>query len=133
MTDTLGQELTTVTLYERLGGAAGIRRIVDGAVAAHMENPVIRAHFEPYADQPERVEEIKRHLCDFFAAGSDGPDRYAGRSMAEAHRGMDITAEEYAAASQDILATMESLNHDSATRGEVRRILDTLEPEIVHK
>jgi hemoglobin len=127
------RDLNTVTLYEKLGGDAGIRRIVDGAIAAHLRNPVIRARFAPYEDRPDRVEEVKRHTCDFFAAGSGGPDRYRGRSMAEAHRGMNIDAAEYAAASDDILSTMKDLNYDGATRAEVHEILRALEADIVHK
>lgn len=129
---TLAQQLETVTLYERLGGAAGIRRIVDGAVAAHMRNPLIGHRFQPYADRPERVEEIKRHTCDFFAAGSGGPNTYRGRSMTEAHRGMQIDGPEYDAAADDILATMEALKHDAATRAQVEAILRSLKPEITH-
>ncbi|SDN79294.1 hemoglobin [Lutimaribacter pacificus] len=133
MQQSLAQNLTNVTLFERLGGAAGIRRIVDGAVAAHMQNPAIKARFLPYEDRPERVEEIKQHTCDFFAAGSGGPDRYQGRDMAEAHRDMDIDAAEYDAAADDILGTMDSLNYDEKTREEVHAILRSLKPDIVHK
>lgn len=132
MTRTIAQDLHDVTLYERLGAAAGIRRIVDGAVAAHMDNPLIGHRFQPYADQPERVEEIKQHTCDFFAAGSGGPDNYAGRSMTEAHRGMQIDAAEYDAAADDILGVMKSLNYDAQTRADVGTILESLKPEIIH-
>ncbi|MRU13835.1 group 1 truncated hemoglobin [Roseovarius sp. A21] len=133
MSQSLAHDLNTVTLFERLGGAAGIRRIVDGTVAAHMCNPVIKARFQPYEDQPERVEEIKQHTCDFFAAGSGGPDQYQGRSMAEAHRDMDIAAEEYEAAADDIMTTMTALNYDAALRDEVYGILQSLKDEIIHK
>lgn len=133
MPQSLAQHLTTVTLFERLGGAAGIRRIVDGAIAAHMRNPAIKARFLPYADRPERVEEVKQHTCDFFAAGSGGPESYQGRSMADAHRDMDIAKVEYEAAADDILTTMRTLNYDDTTRAEVHEILSSLEPDIVHK
>lgn len=132
MPQTLARQLQTVTLYERLGGAAGIRRIVDGAIAAHMENPVIGHRFQPYVDRPERVEEIKQHTCDFFAAGSGGPDTYTGRNMTEAHRGMEIDGAEYDAAADDILKTMEALNYDAETRAEAGAILDSLKPDIIH-
>ena len=104
MTSQLARDLQSVTLYQRLGGAAGIRRI----------------------------EEIKRHTCDFFAAGSGGPDDYRGRSMADAHRGMEIEATEYDAACDDILGTMRALHYDAPTRGEVGEILQSLKPEITH-
>ena len=31
------------SLFERLGGSAGINKLVDDIVGLHMENPVIRA------------------------------------------------------------------------------------------
>lgn len=133
MSMSLAQELNTVTLFERLGGAAGVRRIVDGAIAAHMCNPVIRERFEPYENRPEYVEEVKKHTCDFFAAGSGGPDNYRGRSMGEAHRGMNISAVEYDAASEDILNTMIALKYDGETRSMVQDILRSLADEILHK
>lgn len=132
MTPHVAEDLNDVTLYERLGGPAGIRRIVDGAVAAHMENPLICHRFAPYADQPERVEEIKAHTCDFFAAGSGGPDAYDGRSMRDAHCGMDIDAAEYDAAAGDILRTMDALRYDVKTCAAVGEILQSLKPEITH-
>ncbi len=132
MPPTLAEDLERVTLYERLGGAAGIRRIVDGTVAAHMENPVIGHRFQPYADRPDQVEEIKQHTCDFFAAGSGGPDNYSGRNMTEAHRGMEIDGAEYDAAAEDILNTMKALNYDTQTRADVSAILQSLKPEITH-
>lgn len=131
MTTSLGEQLSTVTLYERLGGAAGIRALVDGIVDAHLENPVIEARFQPYLDQPARVAEIKRHTCAFLSEGSGGPDTYRGRSMTEAHRGMDISNVEYDAATDDILATLARHGHGAATQAEVAAMLDALRDEIV--
>ena len=133
MSMSLAQELNTVTLFERLGGAAGVRRIVDGAIAAHMCNPLIRERFQPYEDRPEYVEEVKKHTCDFFAAGSGGPDNYRVRTMAEAHRGMNISAAEYEAASDDILNTMNALKYDETSCSMVHDILRSLESDILHK
>jgi len=133
MAQSLAKDLSTVSLFERLGGAAGIRQIVDGAVAAHMRNPVIKERFVPYEDQPERVEEIKQHTCDFFAAGSGGPDKYQGRSMAEAHRDMAIDPAEYDAACDDILTTMKALNYHRDVRDEVQGVLRSLQADITHK
>lgn len=130
MTTSLIQQLNTVSLYERLGAAAGIRRLVDGMVEAHLRNPVIQARFERYIDRPERVEEIKQHTCAFIAVHSGGPGSYNGRSMEEAHRGMNIKAAEYLAAIGDVLDTMKAQGHDHESRTEVLGILRALKPEI---
>jgi hemoglobin len=131
MDTTIAHDLTHVRLYERLGGAAGVRGLIDAIIDAHMENPTIRARFLPYREDPERLENAKRHLCAFFAMGSGGPADYTGRTMPEAHRGMNISEAEYMAATDDILDTMTRHGHDEATRTEVLGILWSLKEEII--
>ena len=121
------------TLYERLGGAAGIAKIVDDIVAAHLNNPVINARFLPYLDKPARVEEIKKHNRDFLGAGSGGPETYAGRSMLETHRGMNISEAEYMAVMDDIMRVLENNGIDEPARKEVLAITFGLKGEIIHQ
>ena len=122
----------TASLYDRLGAASGIASIVDDVVEAHMTNPVIRARFLPYREQPERLSVIKQHLRNFFAAGCGGPETYNGRSMPDAHRGMNLTEAEYVAAIDDILTTLEARGIDEATRKDVLAILYSLKGDILH-
>jgi hemoglobin len=118
-------------LYDGLGGAAGIAALVDDIVAAHMANPIIQARFLPYAEQPERLAAVKRHLRDFLGMGSGGPERYDGKGMAGAHRGMNISAEEYMAAMDDIMAVLATHGADDATRNQVLAIAYSLKGEIL--
>ena len=120
------------TLYARLGGTAGIKAIVDDVVALHLDNPVIQARFRPYLDDPGKVESVKKHTCDFLAAGGGGPVEYTGRSMREAHRGMNISPAEYMAAVDDILAALGKHGVDEATRRDVLAIAYGLKDEILH-
>jgi hemoglobin len=123
--------VTTVSLYDRLGRAEGISRLVDDIVAAHMANPLIKARFLPLADHP-RLPGIKAHLCHFLGAGSGGPEQYAGRSMLETHRGMNISATEYMAAVDDILAVLARHGIDEQTRKDVLAISWSLKDQILH-
>lgn len=126
------QIIDTASLYERLGRTEGINALVDDIVDAHMRNPVISARFLPYRDTPERLIEVKRHLCHFLSAGSGGPEQYTGRSMSEAHRGMNISEAEYMAAIDDILATLAQHDIEEQTRREVLGIAYSLKDEIMH-
>jgi hemoglobin len=119
------------SLYERLGGAAGIPSLVDAIVIAHMNNPLIKARFLPFQEHPERLQKIKQHTVQFLSMGSGGPQAYDGRSMAEAHRGMNISAEEYVAATDDILAVLEQRGIDAQTRNEVLAIAYSLKGDIM--
>lgn len=119
------------TLYQRLGGADGIAAIVEEVVAAHMANPLIKARFLPYAEQPERLAAVKKHLRDFLGMGSGGPEHYDGKGMMGAHRGMNINAEEYMAATDDIMAVLARRGVDEATRSQVLAIAYSLKGEIL--
>jgi len=96
-----------------------------------MRNPVIKARFLPYRDAPDRLAELKQHLCRFMAAGTGGPNEYQGRSMPEAHRGMNVSEAEYMAATDDILNAMHDHGYDRTVRNEVLAILYPLKEEIM--
>ncbi|PMR68473.1 group I truncated hemoglobin [Halomonas heilongjiangensis] len=124
--------MTSTNLYERLGGERGIASLVDDIVESHMQNPRIRARFLPYREDPDHLEVVKGHLRDFLAAGSGGPVEYRGRSMPEAHRGMNISEAEYMAAIDDILGVLDRHGIDAQTRQEVLGIAYSLKGEIMH-
>lgn len=120
------------SLYERLGGGMGISRLVDDIVDAHMSNPAIQARFLPYRERPERLHEVKLHLCNFLGAGSGGPEQYTGRSMPDSHRGMNISEAEYMAAVDDILAVLGKRGIDEQTCKDVLAIAYSLKGDIMH-
>ena len=115
------------SLYERLGGGQGIARIVDDVVAGHLVNPLIQTRFQSAED----VDHLKRMACEFFAAGSGGPEKYTGKDMRAAHKGMNISEQEYIAVMDDILAALEKNNIDEATKKDVLAILYSLKGEII--
>ncbi len=125
-------QTTSASLYERLGKSEGISAIVDDVAEAHVNNAVIGARFHPYLDNPARLAELKLHLCTFLELGSGGPARYAGRSMPDAHRGMNISAAEYMAATDDILAALKKHGIDEQTQKDVLAICYALKGEIMH-
>lgn len=119
-------------LYERLGGATGIATLVDDIVEAHMNNPAIKARFLPYRDDPAHLASVKRHTCEFLGAGSGGPEQYSGRGMPAAHRGMNVSAEEFMAAIDDILSALDKHKIDEQTRKDVLAIAYSLKEQIIH-
>lgn len=120
------------TLYDQLGRSEGIAALVDDIVDAHLRNPVIKARYEPLAQDPEKFEEAKKHLRNFLGTGSGGPEDYSGRSMPETHRGMNISAGEYMAACDDIMNTLEAHDVDQQARKDVLFIAWSLKDEIMH-
>jgi hemoglobin len=124
--------MNTTTLYNRLGATQGIEALVDSIVERHLRNPVVKARFLPVAEEPERLAVVKQHLCRFIAAGTGGEAAYSGRSMPEAHRGMNISAAEYMAAVDDILLALKDHSIDEQSQKDVLAIAWSLKDEIVY-
>lgn len=116
-----------ISLYERLGGAQGISNIVDDVIAAHLNNPVVSTRFQNVED----LEHAKKMAREFFAAGSGGPEKYTGKDMRTAHRGMNISEQEYLAVMDDIMGALEKNKIDETTRKDVLAILYSLKGEII--
>jgi hemoglobin len=124
--------METKSLFDRLGGSSGIERIVEEVASRHLENVTIRARFRPFLDTPEKLQLLKVHLARFLELGSGGPQRYTGRDMKSAHRGMNISPAEYMAALDDILASLMAVGIDESTRNDVLALAWSLKGEIIH-
>jgi len=123
--------MTTATLYERLGRTEGIQALVNTVATAHLANPTIAKRFEPLTRDPDRLATALGHLATFLEAGAGGPAKYEGRSMLEAHRGMNVSGEEYLAAMDDIMGALSTHRIDETTQKEVLFMLYQLKPTIV--
>ncbi len=117
----------TPSLYQRLGGADGIARLVDDVIAAHLSNPIVKTRFETITD----LDHAKKMACQFFCAGSGGPETYTGRDMLTAHKGMNISEQEYLAVMDDITGAMEKQGLSQDARNDVVAILYSLKGEII--
>jgi hemoglobin len=117
------------SLYERLGGSSGIAAIVDDIVALHLANPLIKVRFEGIA--PERLPALKKNICDFFGAGSGGPEVYGGKDLITAHKGMNVSEQELVAAIDDIVAALEKNGVGPTERSEVVAILYSLKGQVL--
>lgn len=120
----------STSLYERLGESAGIRALVDNIVNRHLKNPAICKRYEPLAEDSERLAAATRHLCDFLESGTGGPATYQGKNMVEAHRGMNISGEEYLAVLDDIVGAMQEQGLDEGVQKEILYMAYSLKPEI---
>lgn len=117
----------TTTLYQRLGGAEGMARLVDDVVAAHLSNPIVKTRFENVKD----LDHLKKMACEFFCAGSGGPETYTGKNMLAAHKGMNISEQEYLAVTDDIVGAMNKNGLDEDAKKDVIAILYSLKGEII--
>ena len=81
-----GAALAGDTLYDDLGGEAGLDAILTRLFASVTTDPRTAPSFEG-ADIPVVHARLARQICDI----SDGPCTYDGLSMADAHIGLEVT------------------------------------------
>ncbi len=120
------------SIYERLGGHIGIEAIVDDIIQLHMTNPAVKARFLPLKDTPQHFAEVRQHLINFLASGSGGPEKYNGRDMPTAHKGMNISQGEYMNVVDDIMKALDKHNIDEQTKKDVLFIAYSLKSSMVN-
>jgi hemoglobin len=114
------------TLYDRLGKGAAITAVIDDFVARCAADARINAKFAR-TDVPR----LKAMLVDQVSAATGGKVQYTGRSMSETHRGMGVTAGEFDALVEDLIATLNSLKVPEAEQASLLGILGPLRADIV--
>jgi hemoglobin len=119
-------EEVTETLYQRLGGEAGVRTIVQGTLERHLANPTVVSYFQ-HIDQAW----LEDSVVAFFSAGTGGPNDYQGQDMVTAHAHLRITDAEFDAAVADVLASVTASGANQAAHDEVQTILLSFRPQIV--
>lgn len=118
------------SLFDRIGGRAGLEKIVPDIVQLHLENPVCGERFRAAKKSPA---ELSRLAIEFFATGLSGLATYDGLSMPDAHAGMGITDAEYVAVLDDILAALQAHNIGQQEQAELLYIAYGMKSEIIAK
>lgn len=116
------------SLYERLGREEGIHEFFTRLLLAHHANKNI-AHLFKNVDDAKVI----RNSTDFLVAGSGGPNKYQGRSMAEVHAKMHVTNADFLAAGKDVEEVMKELGHGENEIQEVICALVSFVPVVVVK
>lgn len=78
------------TLYEKLGGEAGVDGIVSGLIKQIGQDKQI---FHYFADA--NISRFRTHLTTHLCTITDGPCKYTGDTMTDIHTGMKITEKDF--------------------------------------
>ena len=114
------------SLYERLGGKDAITAVIDDFVARCAADGRINGKFAR-TDIPR----LKSMLVDQVCEATGGPCTYSGRDMRTTHDGMGVTAAEFDALVQDLVATLDQFNVPEAEKSELLGALAPMRPDIV--
>ena len=125
-------EDTQLTLYERLGGVYSIAAVVDGLVDRVMGDPRLNAN--PAVDEAHHkvpAAGFKYLVTEMVCWAAGGPQKYTGRSMADSHRHLNITPQEWDAFMDDVQQTLDKFNVPPAEQAELRAIVESTYGDIV--
>ena len=114
------------SLYERLGGLDAITAVVDSFVARCAEDGRINGKFVR-TDVPR----LRKMLVDQVCEATGGPCTYSGRDMEETHDGMGVTAGEFDALVEDLVATLDQFDVPKAEQEELLGLLGPMRDGIV--
>ena len=102
--DTASLAASDDTLYQALGGDAGIKLLADEFVFRLVSDTRIAHHFKN-----TDLDRFEQKLAEQFCVLSGGPCTYTGDSMEEVHKGLAISKADFNALVEDLQIAMENL------------------------
>lgn len=126
------------TLYDRLGGVNAISAVVDQFIANVAANPKMVRTFKPLLDDvgkgnTARVTALRNNLIDQIGEAAGGPQKYKGKDMVTAHKGMNITEDEFNSLVNDLVMALDKFKVPATEKGELLGVLGGLKGMIVGK
>lgn len=132
------------TLYDRLGGRAGISAIVDDFLKRAMGDPRVnwerdgvkagllrREEAVKWEATPESTLRLKEHFVQFISLAAGGPTEYQGQPVKSTHARMKISKSEFDAAIGDLKATMDLQSIPNDAQKELLAIFESTRQQIV--
>jgi hemoglobin len=114
------------SLYERLGGMDSITAVVNDFRDRVAGDARINQKFAR-----TDLGRLTKMLIDQVCEATGGPCKYTGRSMKEAHAGMNVTTGEFSALVDDLVATLNHFKVGKTEQEQLLGVLGPLKPEIV--
>ena len=124
------QKAADKSLYDRLGGEPAITSVVEDFVGRAAGNPKVN-FFRDGKFKGIDVARLKRQLVAFIGQATGGPQKYTGRDMKQAHKGMKITNAEFDALAADLAASLDKFKVPAKEKKELLTVVGTTQKDIV--
>lgn len=120
-----------MSLFQRLGGESAIEAAVIGFYERVMADPTLA----PFFDGLDMGAQIKKQVA-FMTMAFAGPNRYTGRDLRTAHarlveRGLNDS--HFDSVQIHLRMTLEELDIDPMTIGEIAAIVESTRPDVLGK
>jgi hemoglobin len=122
------------TLWDRLDGEKGVRKVVDEIVLIAAEDKKVNFFRDGKVKLDGKgVDHLKQMLVAFISENTGGPLKYTGKSMKDAHKGMMITDVEFDALVADMVTVLKKHMVADADIAELGKIVESTRKDIVEK
>ena len=115
-----------MSLFEKYGGFATISKIGRAFYKDVMASPTLKPYFKNVDMQA-----LMDHQTKFLSHAMGGPAEYTGRSLAAAHRHLDVTHAAFAEVAEILQDNLEDAGMDPADIEAVMGIVGSTLPDIV--
>jgi hemoglobin len=92
-----------MTLFDRVGGELGVKNLVRSFYDRVLKDPELAQFFENAS-----IDRLYAMQYEFFAAALDGPVKYSGLSIHQAHFGRGIEKEHFARFVNHLIDTLQA-------------------------
>lgn len=114
------------TLYSRIGGEPGVRRVIDGLYLRVMGDIELEPFFR-YAP----MQQVRSRQVELLSMVLDGPAPYLGRPIDYVHEGRGITYPHLRRFLDHLLEAIQEVHPDEADAREIVNRMRTYRPAIV--
>jgi hemoglobin len=125
-------QVTSPSLYERLGGTYSIATVVDDFIERLLVNATLNAN-PAISEARKRVPKagLKFHVTAMVCEVTGGPCKYSGRPMKPSHEHLNITEREWDAMVVDFKATLDKFKVPPREQQELITIVGSTRADIV--
>ncbi|MEZ6038731.1 MAG: group 1 truncated hemoglobin [Planctomycetota bacterium] len=116
----------TDTLFDKIGGKAALRTVVDEFYRRILADHGLAPMFANTDMNKQRG-----HQAAFLAAALGGPDEYRGKDMRAAHEHLHITQEQFGLVAMHLQSTLEWARVPAAELGQIMGAAASLAPQVV--
>ncbi|HEY4682138.1 MAG TPA: nuclear transport factor 2 family protein [Candidatus Acidoferrales bacterium] len=125
----LPQATAGQSLYKRLGGYDAIAAVTDDFIGRLVADQQLGRFFTGAStDSKKRIRQL---VVDQLCAATGGPCVYIGRSMKASHEGLGITEDDWNAAVNHLVATLDKFKVPPKEKDELLGLASSLKGEIV--
>ncbi|MFF5225138.1 group 1 truncated hemoglobin [Dactylosporangium sp. NPDC000521] len=117
-----------MSIYDTIGGAAAVQAAVEQFYTRVLTDPRLEGFFTDVD-----IQRLKTHQRAFITAALGGPQIFAGRDMAAAHAGLDITDADFDAVVAHLAGTLTDLGVADDQVAQIGATLAPLRGQIVTK